>query len=291
MNNSFKTPKKKRPSLTNNNNNNLSNQLLETPESSLQNFKTPTKNTNANANNTPSKKSRKSLFNTNILSFIDRVKQNKTLTLRYRNIKNLFDEKRQLFTYLKNTNVINITDVNNKIVTNTNMMQNVRGTSSIIFSCKYNNKPAVIKFLDDSQRSENEIEITKFLAKKDISPKVYTDGKINRGNISYLYFITEKYDGDLLHINQNTTLKYFDVDIAMNIKNIYSTFYNLLKSKGLFLLHGDISPTNFVYKKNENTYSFKLIDFDRISITDTKDNYRGDELLKIDKLLYNLHLL
>jgi thiamine kinase-like enzyme len=76
------------------------------------------------------------------------------------------------------------------------------------------------------------------------------------------------------------------------IKNeLYDTFHNLLKSKGYYLLHGDISPTNFVFKKKSNgNYTFKLIDFDRIIVTDIKDAYHGEESLKIDTLIRKLKL-
>jgi hypothetical protein len=98
MSNPFKTPiKQKRP--PNNNNNNLGspktpvNQLLTigTPRtpSTPRTPRTPKNSANANENLTPSKRSRKSLFNTNIFSFIDRIKQNETLDITHN--KNLFD--------------------------------------------------------------------------------------------------------------------------------------------------------------------------------------------------------
>jgi hypothetical protein len=288
-----------------NNNNNLKTPT-GTPIKTPKTPKTPRtpnnnkpKNNNNNNNNrpknntTPVKKPR-SLFNTNINTFVDMIKENKNIPIKPKNntYKNdLQYKKEKVFEYLTNNNtILNITDVTNTIVSKSNINNSVRGTSSIVFHCIYNNKIAVIKFLDDSIRSRNEIEITKYLAKKHITPKVYKDGEITIDNILYFYFITERYDGDLLNIK----IKIRDIssyDVLSNIKNEYNKFHNLLKSQGYYLLHDDISPSNFVFKiQNDGGYIFKLIDFDRIALINTDDAYHAQELLIIDELVKKLRL-
>ena len=260
-----------------------------TPRKTLRNIQN-----NNNPNKTPTKRLR-SLFNTNTNTFIDHIKANENLKniTKNSNFKSaLMETKKKLLVYLQKNNTINITNIENTVVSKKNIESNTRGSSSIVFYCIYNNKLAVIKILDTSERSRNEIEITKYLAKKDITPEVYKDGQLTVDNISYLYFITERYDGDLLNIKQKMSDTITRDYIKGEIKNeLYSKFHNLLKLKGYYLLHDDISPTNFVFKNNrDGTYTFKLVDFDRIILVDITDAYHGSELLDIDRLLNKISL-
>ena len=267
--------------------------------------KTPRIQNNNNPNKTPIKRPR-SLFtnnnitntsntNSNINTFIQYIRANENLKNITKNSdykRELIETKKKLLAYLQKSNNINITNIENTVVSKKNIESNTRGTSSIVFYCIYNNKLAVIKILDNSERSRNEIEITKYLAKKGITPEVYKDGQLTVDNISYLYFITERYDGDPLNIKQKMSDTITRDDIKGEIKNeLYSKFHNLLKLKGYYLLHDDISPTNFVFKNNrDGTYTFKLVDFDRIILVDITDAYHGSELLKIDGLLNKIRL-
>jgi hypothetical protein len=153
------------------------------------------------------------------------------------------------------------------LLSNNNSSSNTRGTSGLIYSATYLDDIVVIKFIKDSIFATYEIMVTQFLSDKNITPHLFNSGEIIINNEKYYYLISEKYDGDFAQISGKSAYKRNKKEHQRNLEFLYKDFMNSIPGK--IIKHGDLSPTNFVYKdEGQDDIKFKIIDFNAVLLVD-----------------------